>query len=71
VHSHMVHANLMARALRVPHLWRHAGLAMAARDYHAILFSMNVLNGGTQDKDGTWDCTRDWRQRVCTPRTAA
>jgi hypothetical protein len=37
--------------------WRDAGLAMAARDHHAILFSMNVLNGGTQDKDGTWDCT--------------
>jgi hypothetical protein len=36
--------------------WRDAGLAMAARDHHAILFSMNVLNGGTQDKDGTWDC---------------
>ena len=37
--------------------WRDAGLAMARRDGHAILFSMNVLNGGTQDKDGTWDCT--------------
>jgi hypothetical protein len=37
--------------------WRDAGLTMAARDHHAILFSMNVLNGGTQDKDGTWDCT--------------
>lgn len=37
--------------------WRNAGLAMGARDGHAILFSMNVLNGGTQDKDGTWDCT--------------
>jgi hypothetical protein len=20
------------------------------------MFSMNILNGGTQDKDGTWDC---------------
>ena len=36
--------------------WREDGLAMARRDGHAILFSMNVLNGGTQDKDGTWDC---------------
>jgi hypothetical protein len=36
--------------------WRDAGLVMAARDGHAILFSMNVLDGGTQDKDGTWDC---------------
>jgi hypothetical protein len=36
--------------------WRDAGLAMGARDHHAILFSMNLLNGGTQDKDGTWDC---------------
>ena len=37
--------------------WRDEGLAMAARDHHAIAFSMNVLNGGTQDTDGTWDCT--------------
>jgi hypothetical protein len=36
--------------------YRDAGLAMAARDHHAILFSLNVLSGGTQDKDGTWDC---------------
>jgi hypothetical protein len=37
--------------------WRDAGLAMAARDHHAILFSLNVLDGGVQDKDGTYDCT--------------
>ncbi len=36
--------------------WRDDGLAMAARDGHTILFSMNVLNGGTQDRDGSWDC---------------
>lgn len=37
--------------------FRDAGLAFAERSGIAILFSMNVLNGGTQDKDGTWDCT--------------
>jgi hypothetical protein len=36
--------------------WRDAGLAMAARDHHAILFSLNVLDGGIQDKDGTYSC---------------
>ena len=37
--------------------FRDGGLALAARDHHAILFSLNILNGGTQDRDGTWDCT--------------
>ena len=37
--------------------FRNAGLAMAKRDGHAILFSLNILNGGLQDKDGTYDCT--------------
>lgn len=37
--------------------FRDAGLAFAKRSGTAIMFSMNVLNGGTQDKDGTWDCT--------------
>ncbi len=37
--------------------WRDAGLAMAARDHHAVLFSLNVLDGGVQDKDGTYDCS--------------
>jgi hypothetical protein len=37
--------------------WRDAGLAMGARDHHAVLFSLNVLDGGVQDKDGTYDCT--------------
>jgi hypothetical protein len=36
--------------------FRDGGLAMAQRDGHAIMFSMNILNGGIQDKDGTWDC---------------
>jgi hypothetical protein len=31
-------------------------LALAQRDGHAIMFSINILNGGTQDLDGTWDC---------------
>jgi hypothetical protein len=37
--------------------WRDGGLTMAARDHHAIIFSLNVLDGGLQDKDGTYDCT--------------
>ena len=37
--------------------FRDGALAMGARDHHAILFSLNILNGGTQDRDGTWDCT--------------
>ena len=36
--------------------FRDEGLALARRDGHAIMFSMNLLNGGTQDRDGTWDC---------------
>lgn len=36
--------------------FRDGALAMAQRDGHAIMFSLNILNGGTQDKDGTWDC---------------
>jgi hypothetical protein len=30
---------------------------MAQRDGIAIAFSMNLINGGTEDRDGTWDCT--------------
>jgi hypothetical protein len=37
--------------------FRDAGLALARRDGHAIVFGMNILNGGTQDKDGVYDCT--------------
>jgi hypothetical protein len=36
--------------------FRDEGLALARRDGHAIMFSLNILNGGVQDKDGTWDC---------------
>jgi hypothetical protein len=36
--------------------FRDDGLALAQRDGHAIMFSLNILNGGVQDKDGTWDC---------------
>jgi hypothetical protein len=36
--------------------FRDAGLALARRDGHAIVFGMNILNGGTQDKDGVYDC---------------
>jgi hypothetical protein len=36
--------------------FRDAGLAMARRDGHAIVFGMNILNGGIQDRDGSWDC---------------
>jgi hypothetical protein len=37
--------------------FRDAGVALARRDGHAIMFSMNILNGGVQDRDGVWDCT--------------
>jgi hypothetical protein len=37
--------------------YRDGGLAMAQRDGIAIAFSMNIINGGIQDRDGTWDCT--------------
>ena len=36
--------------------FRDEGIALARRDGHAIMFAINILNGGTQDKDGTWDC---------------
>jgi hypothetical protein len=37
--------------------FRDAGLALARRDGHAILFSMNILNGGIQaPRDGSWNC---------------
>jgi hypothetical protein len=37
--------------------WRDAGLAMAKRDGHAILFSLNVLDGGVPDKGGSYECS--------------
>jgi hypothetical protein len=37
--------------------FRDAGLALGKRDGHAILFSMNILNGGIQAaRDGLWSC---------------
>lgn len=36
--------------------WRDGGLAMAARDHMVPIFSLNLLNGGPQDKTGVWDC---------------
>ena len=36
--------------------WRDAGLAMAQRDGIEVIFSLNLLNGGVQDKSGAWDC---------------
>ena len=36
--------------------WRDAALAMAARDGMEIILSMNLLDGGPQDKIGAWDC---------------
>jgi len=46
--------------------FRDSGLAMARRDGHAILFAMNILNGGVQDKDGVYDCTGDGQGGVGT-----
>ena len=37
--------------------FKQGALALGQRDHHAIAFSMNILNGGTQDNDGTWDCS--------------
>src|SRR5712691_13304831 len=37
--------------------FRDGGLALGARDHHAILFSMSVLDGGLKDTDGTYNCT--------------
>jgi len=36
--------------------FRDAGLAMAARDHHAIMFGINLLDGGIPDKDGNYSC---------------
>lgn len=38
--------------------YRDAGLSLARRDGMAIVYSMNVLNGGTQAaRDGAWNCS--------------
>jgi hypothetical protein len=38
--------------------YRDGGLALARRDGHAILFSLNIIDGGPRDSvnDGVWDC---------------
>jgi len=36
--------------------FRDEALALAKRDGHTVVFGINILNGGTQDRDGTWDC---------------
>jgi hypothetical protein len=36
--------------------WRDGAVAMAKRDGYAVMLSLNILNGGMQDRDGTWDC---------------
>jgi hypothetical protein len=37
--------------------YRDAALQMAARDGHQVMFALNILDGGVQDRDGTYDCT--------------
>jgi hypothetical protein len=41
-----------------PVAWRDTAMAMAKRGSYQRVFSFNVLNGGTQDKDGVWDCSK-------------
>ncbi|MEO7476331.1 MAG: hypothetical protein ABIY46_13455, partial [Gemmatimonadales bacterium] len=36
--------------------WRDAALDQARRDGFVMLFSLNLLDGGLQDKDGQYDC---------------
>jgi hypothetical protein len=36
---------------------KNAALALGARDHHAILFNLNVINGGRRDTDGNYNCT--------------
>jgi hypothetical protein len=36
--------------------YKNDGLALGMRDGHKVVFSINVLDGGTQDTDGSWDC---------------
>ena len=36
--------------------WRDAVIARAQRGGYQATFSFNPINGGTQDRDGTWDC---------------
>jgi hypothetical protein len=43
--------------------WRDAVLAQAAQSGYKVRFSLNVINGGTQDRDGTWDCASEGGRR--------
>jgi hypothetical protein len=36
--------------------WRDKVLAQARLDGVTPAFSLNIINGGVQDRDGTWDC---------------
>jgi len=36
--------------------WRDGALASAKRDGVTPAFSLNIMNGGVQDRTGTWDC---------------
>lgn len=37
--------------------WRDYVLSLARRDGYTPAFSLNILGGGRQDRDGTWNCT--------------
>ena len=37
--------------------FRDGGIAFARRGNIRIAFSLNILDGGVQDRDGTWDCS--------------
>lgn len=37
--------------------YRDRSLAMAQRDGNRVMFALNVLDGGVQDREGNWDCT--------------
>lgn len=39
-----------------PTAWRDSVLAMSKAGGYSAAFSFNVINGGTQDRDGVWDC---------------
>jgi hypothetical protein len=36
--------------------WRDEALRLTSRDGMVVIFAMNLLDGGTQDKDGVYDC---------------
>ena len=55
--------------------WRDSALAFAARSHISVQFHYNAINGGTQDRDGTWDCAAQGgvkgnRPPNCTPTAA-